>query len=130
MIELTRANISLLMDWPLFGQIILHLQWQEAAWCKTAATDGRYIYYDRAFIESLGRQELLFLAGHEVAHVLLDHVFRRGERDRDLFNMAADLIANDLLIKQKVGVMPKGGLYDPRYSSDIHTVETVSTIFA
>jgi predicted metal-dependent peptidase len=60
---------------------------------------------------------------HEVLHAALEHVFRRGERDKDLFNMAADFIVNHVLIHNKVGKPLKGCLYKPEYSSDDYTVE-------
>ena len=120
--ELTRARIALLLDWPLFGQIILHLELKEVDWCSTAATDGRYFYYNADFIAGLTRDELVFLSGHEVLHAALEHVFRRGERDKDLWNMAADFLVNYVLIHNKVGKPPKGALYNPAYS-DNYTVE-------
>ena len=121
--ELTRARIALLLDWPLFGQIILHLELKEVAWCATAATDGRYFYYNADFIQGLTRDELIFLSGHEVLHAALEHVFRRGERDPDLYNMAADFLANHLLVHNKVGKPLKSALYKAEYSSDVYTVE-------
>ena len=121
--ELTRARVQLLLKQPLFGHIILHLELKEVRWCPTAATDGKFFYYNREFIKSLTRGELVFLSGHEVAHCIFRHIFRCGKRNKDLFNMAADYLANHMLIQSGIGTAPKGALYRPEYSSDDFTVE-------
>lgn len=121
-LKLTRARIQLLLHWPLYGQIILHLEPREVEWCSTAATDGQYFFYNRTFIDRLTKDELIFLSGHETLHCIYEHVFRRGIRDKDLWNMAADFLCNHALISQKVGKPIKGALYDPQYNDDF-TVE-------
>jgi predicted metal-dependent peptidase len=42
--------------------------------------------------------------------------------------MATDFLVNHLLIKEQIGAIPKSALYDPRYSSDIYTVEELYTL--
>jgi predicted metal-dependent peptidase len=121
--RLTAAKVRLLLDWPLFGHVILHLEPIEDSSCPTAATDGRYLVYNSKFFDSLADKELLFVAGHEVLHCIMEHISRRGNRDKDYFNMAVDYIVNDLLIKHGIGKMPEQGLYDPAYSSDVYTGE-------
>src|ERR1044072_3718978 len=121
--RLTRARVHLLLEQPMFGHLILHLENQEVSWCNTAATDGKHFFFNRAFIESLDFPQLTFLVAHEVSHVLLDHLFRRGDRDPDLWNFAADALVNDLVVKQGIGEMPKHGILLPQYTSDDYTVE-------
>lgn len=121
--KLIKARIRLLLDWPLYGQIILHLDLKEAPWCPTAATDGRYFFYNRKFIEQLDKDELVFLSGHETLHAVYEHVFRRGQRDKAIWNMAADFLVNYRLVADKVGKMIKGGLYKNEYNDDDYTVE-------
>lgn len=116
-LEMLKARVRLLMEQPLFGQMILHLDMQAAGdWCATAATDGRKFYYNREFIKSLTLDELVFLYGHEILHVILDHIFRRGDRDKAYWGMACDYIANFILKESNIGQMPKGGLYNENYS--------------
>ncbi len=66
--ELQKARIKLLLDWPIFGPLILNLELKEVDWCPTAATDGRFFYYNREFCKKLDRAQLLFLTAHEVLH--------------------------------------------------------------
>ena len=48
---------------------------------------------------------------HEVLHVVNRHHLRRGERDAELWNVAADLLINRLLEDDKY-VLPPDGLFD------------------
>jgi predicted metal-dependent peptidase len=72
-------------------------------WCPTAATDGKYFYYNRDFVSALSMGNLVFLWGHEVEHCVYDHFGRRGERDPMLWNIANDYIVNGDLIEGNVG---------------------------
>lgn len=123
--RLLKARVQLLMQQSFIGQVLMHLDFVEAegTWCRTASTDGKRIYYNRAFIEALRFPELMFLIGHETLHVVLDHVARRGDRDPEYWNMAVDYICNFILKKSDVGEMPKGGLYDQQYTDDFSSEE-------
>lgn len=69
--QLTRARIKLLLKQPFWGVLATRLILRDATdeeWCTTAATDGRYFYYNRNFVKKLDRQETIFLVAHEVEH--------------------------------------------------------------
>ena len=71
--QLTRARISLLLQQPFWGTLATRLILKDATddpdqWCTTAATDGRYFYYNRNFISKLTKPETIFLVAHEVEH--------------------------------------------------------------
>lgn len=118
------ARVNLLLEKPFFGTLATRLTLVDAsAWCKTAATEGRHFYYNREFIKSLTPAQLRFLIGHEVLHVVYDHMGRRGGRDPKIHNMAADYIVNYTLVKEEVGQMPPGGLYDEKYTDEMTSEE-------
>lgn len=120
--EMLKARVRLMISQPLFGQLIMHLEMQDASdWCDTAATDGRKFYYNREFVKSLNREELLFLHGHETLHLIFEHMFRRGNRDQLLWNLASDYLVNYVLVKNEVGTMPKSGLYNKYYTDEFST---------
>jgi hypothetical protein len=101
--KLVTARIGLLLKAPFFGNLATRLQLTNAdAWCGTAATDGRKFYYNSEFINNLPLKQLEFLFGHEVLHVVYDHMGRRGERDPKLWNIADDYCVNSDLIEQRV----------------------------
>jgi predicted metal-dependent peptidase len=69
------ARVNLLLEKPFFGTLATRLTLVDASsWCKTAATEGRHFYYNREFIKSLTPAQLRFLIGHEVLHVVYDHM--------------------------------------------------------
>ncbi len=103
--KLVKARIQMLMNMPFFGVLATHLQLKEidAKFCPTAGTDGRSFYYNKDFIESLDDEECKFLFAHEVMHCCYDHMGRRGRRDADLYNQAADHVINLEITDQNVG---------------------------
>jgi predicted metal-dependent peptidase len=123
-LAMLQARVKLLLDQPFFGQIILHLEMEEASsWCPTAATDGKKFYYNREFVKSLDLDELLFLHGHETLHVILEHIYRRGDRDRLIWGIAIDYITNYILVKSNVGKRPSHALYNDRYTDECSAEE-------
>jgi len=60
----------------------------------------------------LSDEELKFLVAHECMHPMLEHNFRRGERDTYKWNQAADYVINKLLTDEGIGKMPEQGLLD------------------
>jgi predicted metal-dependent peptidase len=114
--KLTTARIGLLLKAPFFGNLATRLQLINAdSWCSTAATDGRKFYYNTEFVNKLKPKELEFLFGHEVLHNVYDHMGRNGDRDRRLFNCAADFCVNSDLIEQRIGDKITPCLYDAKY---------------
>lgn len=112
--KMTRARISLLLQQPFWGTLATRLILRDATdddWCPTAATDGRYFYYNRDFIEKLDKLETMFLFAHEVEHCVYDHMGRRGGRKPQLWNAAADFVINLELEEHKIGRIP-----DPKTS--------------
>ena len=116
--KLVTARIALLLKAPFFGNLATRMKLINADdWCTTAATDGRNFYYCTEFVEKLPPKQLEFLVGHEVLHVVYDHMGRRQDRHPKISNIAADYCVNSDLIDQKVGerisVVPL--LYNPKY---------------
>jgi len=104
--RIIKARIEMLMSAPFFGNLATRLILKDATeWCPTAATDGKYFYYNKNFIAALSDQELVFLVGHEVLHCVYDHmdVARRGDRHPVLWNIANDYVINADLIDGNVG---------------------------
>jgi predicted metal-dependent peptidase len=104
--RLVMARIGLLLKQAFFGNLATRLKLTNADdWLTTAATDGRHFYYNSRFIMMLKPKEVEFLVGHEVLHVVYDHLGRRDSRDPEIFNIANDYAINADLKKHKVGEM-------------------------
>ncbi len=129
--RLTKARVKMLLKHPFWGNLATRMKLQEnSEWLSTAATDGRHFYYNEKFIESLDDEELVFLFGHEVGHVVYDHMSRRGDRDPQLWNMAGDYVINDMLIQNNVGkkITKVPILWDPKFR-DMTTEEIYDDLF-
>ena len=102
--RLITARISLLLRHSFFGNLATRLKLINAdEWCATAATDGVNFYYNSRFIMLLRPKEVEFLVGHEVLHVVYDHMGRRGTRDPQIWNIADDYTVNADLKRHKIG---------------------------
>jgi predicted metal-dependent peptidase len=102
--KLITARVGLLLKAPFFGNLATRLVLTNAdAWCPTAATEGRNFFYNSEFINRLSLKECEFLFGHEVLHVVYDHMGRRGDREPRLWNIADDYCVNADLIEHKIG---------------------------
>ena len=105
--KLTTARVGLLLRHPFFGNMATRLTLVNATdWCATLATDGRNFYYNENFVHSLTVKECEFGFGHEVLHNIFDHIGRRGDRDPQLANIAADYAANQILKDESIGQIP------------------------
>ena len=116
--RLVTARIALLLRQSFFGNLATRLKLVNAdEWCSTAATDGLKFYYNSRFIMMLKPKEVEFLVGHEVLHVVYDHMDRRGTRDPQIFNIANDYAVNADLKRHKVGEFIKTVpcLYEQKY---------------
>lgn len=113
---LTKAKIHLMTkpDSVFFTTVLFSLafKWDESI--PTATTNGKYIKFNSEFFLSLNFDERVFLLIHEAMHVAYLHMLRCGDRDKKIWNMAADFVINDQLI-QRGFVMPEKGLYAPQF---------------
>lgn len=89
----------------------------------TAATDGRRVYYNPEYLQTLKPPERVFVLAHEVFHAISKHPSRMkhyGSEGKlrglpwsdELFNVAADLVINAELVKTNVGMCNPAWLYD------------------
>ena len=105
--KLITARVGLLLRHPFFGNLATRLKMIDASeWCATLATDGRNFYYNNEFVDKLKPKEAEFGFAHEVLHNVFDHMGRRDGRDPILSNIAADYAVNQILVDEKIGIVP------------------------
>jgi predicted metal-dependent peptidase len=97
-----------------FVRPLMRLPFVEDNKVDTMATDGQFIYWNRQFVEALTIEQLIFVTCHEICHVLFMHTTRRGNRDHEIFNQAADYVVN-LFLKNYNFKMPDGVLLSMDY---------------
>jgi predicted metal-dependent peptidase len=116
--RLVAARIGLLLRHSFFGNLATRMKLTNAdEWCATAATDSVKFYYNSRFIMMLKPKEVEFLVGHEVLHVVYDHMGRRNERDPQVWNIADDYTVNADLKRHGVGqfITTVPCLYESKY---------------
>ena len=96
--EIKRFKMDLLRKMPFYGDIVMRLPFVENTAIPTARTDGGKIEYNPKFLSSLPRGQRNFVLMHETFHILLFHCKRQGERNNKLWNTAADIIVNSMLM--------------------------------
>jgi len=102
------ARVGLLLRHPFFGNMATRLRILAADdWLPTAAVDGRNLYYNTQFFNAMTNKEIEFVIAHEILHCCFDHLDRRGDRHPMLYNIAADYIVNNALVRDRIGDKPK-----------------------
>ena len=112
--ENVRAGIVL--EQPFYGTVLAHIPLVPDEKCNTAATDGRRILYSPEYVGTLKAGELKFILLHELLHILLLHFPRRKDRDRTVWNIAADYVINTTL--QELGYYGPSGVLFPDSTMD------------
>lgn len=121
--KVIKSRVQLLIRFPFYGTLALSLNVVEEPSVKTAATDGKNFYYSPDFIEKLTLEETNWIMAHEVMHCALGHIWRRGSRQKEKFNIAADYAIHSILMESKQNSgssdlqMPEGCLYDKKFDN-------------
>lgn len=78
--KVRQALMQLIMTQPFWGTLALHMDMVPDDSIPTMCTDGKRIYYNKQFTESLTLAKLIFAIAHECGHPMLHHLHRRYNR--------------------------------------------------
>ena len=100
--EVSRAAFALLLREPFFAHVLANIPREISDRTRTAAVawDGqqvRLIVNPNFFSGELTASERTAVLKHEILHVVFRHLFRGKERDKEIDNLAADLVVNQLV---------------------------------
>ncbi len=111
---ISASLLRLRMKSPFFATLALFARFIPTTSTPTAATDGKDIFFNPDFLLSLpsAQQDGLFL--HEVLHAALLHVLRRGVRNPQLWNIAADIVVNGTISAQGCFELPANAIRDQK----------------
>lgn len=112
--KLQAARTRLILDRPFVGALLLHLPARPSRHCASIGTDGRAIYFDPGYVDGLTLRQTQFMLAHQVMHCALGHFVRRGHRTRGRWDIACDLVVNQLLVDDGLEA-PPGALIESRY---------------
>jgi predicted metal-dependent peptidase len=115
--RIVNAKSRLLIRHPFYGVLASYMTPVEcdASITETMAVDGKHLFFNPPFVDSLSDPELDFVTAHEASHLAYKHHVRMGQRDARQWNEAADFRINGDLVAQRVGTAPKGALIDPQF---------------
>tara|TARA_B000000475_G_C15998969_1_gene448125 strand:+ start:146 stop:1321 length:1176 start_codon:yes stop_codon:yes gene_type:complete len=113
---ISKCIIQVKRECQFFGALMLFAKIYADQSVDTAATDGKKILVNEKFLSSLKSSEQNALLLHEVLHMALLHVTRRGQRDPFIWNIAADIVVNDLILRNTKFKLPDGAVSNKKYT--------------
>ena len=113
--RLTKGRAQLIMQFPFFGTLALRMHLKEDNSVRTGYVDGRNIGYSAQFVAGLRPPQVMGFLAHEVLHMAFLHHVRRGHRNVQRWNVAADYAIN--LVLDEAGLeLPDKALIDKQYA--------------
>jgi len=121
--KIIKAKIWLLTKRPWFGQLSCYINLKENKHIPTAGIDlAGNLYYNPEWCKKFTDEQLRGLLCHEILHLALLHLTRCNERDKYLWNIAADLKVN-IEIQHDQGIkLPPNGIV-PNNGSNSYTFD-------
>ncbi|PZV07123.1 MAG: hypothetical protein DCF22_22580 [Leptolyngbya sp.] len=110
--RITAAVLKLQTRSPFFATLALFTHIHPTETIDRAATNGRDIFINPKFAQTLSTPALDGLLLHEVLHAALLHIPRRQTRDRLPWNIAADIVVNGMVAQQEGMEVPPGAIQD------------------
>jgi len=117
--EITKAKFFLNKtgNYPFYGYLLFLLKTVETKSVPTMGVDGsEYLYINPNFLKDKTKEEIRGLLSHEVSHLALGHLWRRGTRNPFLWNVAADFVINAEISCYQNVKLPRGALIDHKYN--------------
>lgn len=112
-----KAKLTLIMrpNTVFYTTLLFSLKFSWNDQIDTAGTDGIHLEINPNWFMKLTPGAQIGLLIHEVLHVSLDHMTRKGDRDPDIWNIAGDHVIN-LSITKSGYALPPNPLCEPKYS--------------
>jgi predicted metal-dependent peptidase len=110
--RISASQIRLSESLPFFGALLMMAPIVMSDSIPTAATNGRELLFNATFVHTLNANELDGVIVHELLHLALLHVPRRGLRDHMIWNIAADIHINGIIASTRQLQLPAGAIED------------------
>jgi predicted metal-dependent peptidase len=111
---ISATRIRLRRHSPFFAALALFVDVRFTDQVPIAATDGRLLLFHPEGYGDLNPAERDAVFLHELLHAALLHPSRRGVRDPELFNIAADIVVNGMVASEESVALPQGAIRDTR----------------
>jgi len=105
--ELHNSRALLLIRQPFIGMLAMRMDMIPVVDNRlpTASTDGKTIFVNVNYYQSLNEKQRVYLIAHEIWHCVFLHFTRKGARDHQRFNYATDLEVDFMLQEQRFEVI-------------------------
>ena len=111
--RITKAKLDLNKERPFFSYVLLNMNVEKTEPTEQVPTMGVNqfgdLYWNEKFVGTLSDDELQGVLAHEVMHMATLTFQREGSRDKMLWNMATDIVINNMLLEENFS-LPKGCL--------------------
>jgi len=94
---ITEARVVALETSPFLGYIMLSIEIIPDKSVPIAAVDERYMYINPVTFPEFTISHRSTILAHEAMHLALRHIPRRAWRDTDKWNIACDVVVNEIL---------------------------------
>ena len=106
--DIAALKRKMLVKYPFFGSVVASVDYKENKGIPTAGTDGKTIYYNPDFLESLSVEQQTFVFTHEVCHIAFNHILRSEGKDHQIWNIATDAVINAFLKRDGLKMIDGG----------------------
>lgn len=96
-IDLIKRKI--LIKYPFFGFVMANSKFIETDNVSTIETDGKDIFYNLKYINTLNKDEQISIFTHQICHIGFNHVQRSKGKNLKIWGIATDAVINALLKK-------------------------------
>jgi len=92
----SRARI--LCENGFYGALMSHIHFGVDSNITTVGTNGSTVFFAPDFLDMISDMELDYVITHEVMHIVLNHCNRIGNRMRELYDEACDIVVNSNIL--------------------------------
>jgi predicted metal-dependent peptidase len=110
-----KAKIQVMSRSVFISSIMFSMKHRVDPRIPTAGTNGIEVIYNPTMIKEMPFEHVIFTVAHECFHPALDHMGRRGDRDKKRYNIAGDHVIN-LLLKKAGYEIPSWVCCDEQYT--------------
>ena len=127
--KIVRAKVHLQTESPFFAYLVMNLKVKKLNEIESMGVSRQGdLVYNSKWVDNLSENQLKGVLSHEVLHLVLEH-FERGEnKEHEIYNIASDLVINNILVNSRFelpsGLVPYGNRFKSEnlniYIEDLH----------
>lgn len=111
---ISATRLRLRMHAPFFAALAMFAEVHFTAAVEMAATDGRTLWFHPNRYGDLPAEQRDAVFLHELLHAALLHPLRRGLREAETFNIAADIVVNGMVAAEPSLRLSTGAIREPK----------------